>query len=172
MLAGLGRLTRLGGFALIVLAIVLAVQAAAATNIISASAVADDTFPITANDIKPPECAALNLTSIIAGNGSVTGTNNATLIFGGPGNDRLKGGNGDDCIVGGDGNDELTGNNGNDVLIGGNGNDTLIGKNDDDTLYGGPGSDTFSPDGGFDTCYAGGGVDLQILLSGCESIHP
>ena len=172
MLARLGRLTRLCGVVLVTCAVALAIHASAATNTVADSAVGETTIPISANDFKPPECAALDLTDIVTGNGTVNGNNSASLIIGGSGNDRLSGGNGDDCIVGGDGDDDLTGNNGNDVLIGGNGNDRLTGSNGNDFLYGGPGSDTFTPGNGFDTCFAGGGVDLQILLSGCESIHP
>jgi Ca2+-binding RTX toxin-like protein len=170
MLASLGRLTRLCGILLVALAVVTAIQGSAATNIISASAVGSATIPITANQIKPPECAALNLTGIISGNGSVNATNNSTLILGGPGNDRLRGGNGDDCIVGGAGNDDLTGNNGNDVLLGGDGLDSLTGSNDNDVLYGGPGLDVFNGGNGIDVCHAGGGLDVVFL--GCESILP
>ncbi len=143
MLAGLGRLTRLCGVMLGAMAVVLAVQASAATNIISASAVSSKTFPITANDVKPPECAALNLTGVTIGSGKFSSGNGPSLVIGGNGADTIRGGNGPDCIVGGSGNDALDGNNGDDVLLGGPGDDNIDGGPGNDICYGGPGNDTF-----------------------------
>jgi len=76
----------------------------------------------TANQLKPPACAALNLTNITYGGG---GGNQNTLVLGTAGNDTLVGAAGNDCLVGGTGNDRLIGNGGIDVCLGGPGNDVL-----------------------------------------------
>jgi len=83
---------------------------------------------ITANDLKPAACSAINLTNIVICSptgGICNGTNGNDLMLGGPSNDSIRGKNGTDCIIGGDGDDDITGNNGSDVCIGGPGNDTF-----------------------------------------------
>lgn len=98
------------------------------------------TQSITANDLKPPECAGLNLSNVIdSGNG---GSGN-DLILGGTNADTITGGDGDDCILGGDGSDDLDGGSGNDILLGGNDDDTLTGNTgSSDECYGESGTDT------------------------------
>jgi Ca2+-binding RTX toxin-like protein len=98
---------------------------ATATNIVPSSRAgsASGARP-TANQLKPPECAALDLDRIAVGGGG-GGGGMSSLILGGPGNDTLVGAGGNDCIVGGAGNDRLIGNGGTDVCIGGPGNDNL-----------------------------------------------
>lgn len=64
---------------------------------------------ITANDLKPPECAGLDLTNIVTGGGAVSGTPANDLILGSAGSDTLDSLGGNDCLVGGDGNDLLFG---------------------------------------------------------------
>jgi Ca2+-binding RTX toxin-like protein len=110
--------------ALVALALI-AVGAVTATNTVSSSW-ADDTAQggPTANDMKPPECASLDL-SVISGGGGGGGGGQSALILGTPGNDRLNGAAGDDCLVGGAGDDNLKGNAGYDVCLGGPGNDTF-----------------------------------------------
>jgi Ca2+-binding RTX toxin-like protein len=81
--------------------------------------------PITANHLKPPQCAALNLTVIVIGSGNFSGTNANDLILGGPLRDTMDGGGGNDCILGGGGDDSLRGDQGTDVCIGGPGNDSF-----------------------------------------------
>ena len=76
--------------------------------------------PPTANELKPPACAALNLTVIVVGSGA---GGQAALVLGTAGNDNLVGGAQGDCLVGGDGNDRLNGGPGTDVCIGGAGVD-------------------------------------------------
>ncbi|MBE9479372.1 MAG: hypothetical protein IMY80_05345 [Chloroflexi bacterium] len=133
------RLFRFAGIFLIVLIAVNVASAFAAANSVPASRLDDDSFPITANALKPAECAALNLTNIVvAGNG----TAGNDLILGTAGNDTLRGGDGDDCIVGGSGDDRLDGQRGNDILLGQDGNDRLRGSQDTDICDGGAGTDT------------------------------
>jgi hypothetical protein len=103
-------------------AAVVALSAVTAANTVPASRADSVARPVTANDLKPPECAALNLVEIRVGGGSGGGN---SLVLGTAGNDNLVGASGDDCLVGGGGNDKLTGNAGNDVCIGGPGTDTF-----------------------------------------------
>jgi Ca2+-binding RTX toxin-like protein len=103
------------------------------------SGVDNITRPITANDLKPPECAALDLSNIIAGESGTAGND---LILGTANDDTLTGGDGDDCILGGSGNDNLAGGNDNDILLGGNGDDILTGGPGTDECYGESGTDT------------------------------
>lgn len=79
----------------------------------------------TANQLKPSQCAALNLTAIVVGSGTINGTGAADLILGGAGADSLRGRGGADCLVGGGGNDFLRGDGGTDICIGGPGADTF-----------------------------------------------
>jgi len=135
------RLTWLGLLALILFSAVLAL---AATNTVPESGADDTNRPITANALKPPECAGLTLTSVIAGSGNINGGAGSSLILGSSGVDTIRGQNGTDCILGGGGNDDLRGQGGNDVLLGGPGNDILNGGAGTDACYGGSGTDTFT----------------------------
>jgi Ca2+-binding RTX toxin-like protein len=101
------------------------VSAFAAAITVPSTRLMDRSFVPDANDLKPPECAGLNLINIVTGSGVINGTQDNDLILGDVGDDKLQGKNGDDCLVGGDGDDNLTGNNGWDVCIGGAGNDTF-----------------------------------------------
>jgi Ca2+-binding RTX toxin-like protein len=133
------RLFRFAGIFLIALIAVNVASAFAAANSVPATRLDDDTLPITANDLKPSECAALNLTTIVvAGNG----TAGNDLILGTAGNDSLRGSDGDDCIVGGGGDDTLDGQKGNDIVLGQDGNDSLKGSQDTDICDGGAGTDS------------------------------
>lgn len=94
-----------------------------AANVVTGSRVGAARAALTANQLKPPECAALDLAQIrIGGRGG--GAQN-TLVLGTAGNDRLTGGNGNDCLVGGAGNDFLRGRRGTDVCLGGPGFDVF-----------------------------------------------
>jgi Ca2+-binding RTX toxin-like protein len=109
-----------------VCALVLSVGAAlTATNTVASSRLGENRRGVTANDLKPPECAALNLTTVVAGTGNVNGTGANDLIVGGPGDDKLKGKGGNDCMLGGGGDDDIAGNGGGDICIGGPGVDTF-----------------------------------------------
>jgi len=98
--------------------------ASTATNVIEASRAGQQNRPITANDLKPPECAALDLQEIrVAGGGG--GAGHAGLLLGRSGDDRLIGGGGRDCILGGAGDDSINAGGGDDICIGGPGIDTF-----------------------------------------------
>lgn len=102
-------------------------NAVAASNSVPVTRLTNQAFAITANALKPPECAALNLSAIYIGT-AVKGTGANDLLLGTAGADNLGGGGGSDCVLGGDGDDKLNGGKGNgDVCIGGPGNDTFKG---------------------------------------------
>jgi Ca2+-binding RTX toxin-like protein len=111
---------------LLVLPVALALAAATAftaTNVVAGSKAGVASSGVSANALKPPECAALDLTEV---RGPVSGGSNASaLIIGTSGNDSINGNGGDDCILGGAGDDVLRGNGGNDVCVGGPGLDTF-----------------------------------------------
>jgi len=73
---------------------------------------------ITANSLKPAQCATLSLTNLVTGSGDFSGTGGADLILGGPAAQTIKGSGGGDCIVGGGGADRLQGQGGGDICIG------------------------------------------------------
>jgi Ca2+-binding RTX toxin-like protein len=124
---------------LIALIAVSTASAFAAANSVPASRLDDDSFSITANNLKPVECNGLNLTTIVVAGDGTAGND---LILGTAGNDTLRGSDGDDCIVGGGGDDTLDGQKGNDVLLGQDGNDSLKGSQDTDICNGGAGIDS------------------------------
>jgi Ca2+-binding RTX toxin-like protein len=134
-------LYRMVWLGLLVLILISIFSAFATSVTVPVSRVGDMTYPITANDLKPPECAGLDLTNVVVGS---NGGPDNDLILGSANADTLAGGEGDDCIVGGGDNDTLMGENGNDVLVGGSGDDTLNGGADsNDVCYGGDGTDSF-----------------------------
>jgi Ca2+-binding RTX toxin-like protein len=113
----------------------------AASNAIGESGADVDSFPITANDLKPTECAALDLISIVASDGDFRGTDQNELVLGGAGADKIDSKGGNDCVLGGGGDDELKGQDEDDVILGGPGNDKLDGGKQYDVCYGGTGTD-------------------------------
>lgn len=107
------------------LIILFAVMGAFATsNTIPFTYLDDESSPITANDLAPSECSAINLTNVVVISGSGNGTNGNDLLLGSTGNDSIRGRGGDDCIVGGGGDDFIHGGNGTDVCNGGTGTDS------------------------------------------------
>ena len=113
------------GLATVLLVLTFGV-AMTATNVVPPSrAGSTDAGPPTANQLKPPECAALNLIRVVVGAGPTPGTGWADLMIGSPGADTMAGRGNDDCILGGAGDDYLRGDGGKDVCIGGPGNDTF-----------------------------------------------
>jgi Ca2+-binding RTX toxin-like protein len=134
----------------IVLALILVsiFDALATANQVGVTATDDLRVVIDANALKPPECAALNLSIIIAGSGTFSGGGTSGLILGSAGADTIKGQGGSDCVLGGGGNDDLRGGSGTEVLIGGPGADTLNGGPGNDVCYGNSGTVS---DGGIDT---------------------
>jgi Ca2+-binding RTX toxin-like protein len=137
-----------------VLVLVSIFDALAAANLVVATGADDLRTPITANALKPPECAALNLTTVIVGSGSFNGGGSNALILGSAGADTIRGQGGNDCIIGGGGNDDLRGGNGTEVLIGGPGADTLNGGAGADVCY------------GYNATTSGGGIDT---FTNCET---
>ena len=138
MIHSLYRLVWLGLLTLILASIF---SAFAASVTVPPSKLDDRIYTISANDLKPPECAALDLTNVIAGGNGGSGND---LILGTSNADTFAGGDGDDCILGGGDNDSLNGGNGVDVLLGGDGDDTLSGDDGpSDECYGENGTDSF-----------------------------
>lgn len=100
--------------------------ASAAANYIPPSHLTSQSFGVDANALKPPQCAGINLTTILVGSGRIKGKNRDELILGSPLNDTITSGKkGDDCILGGGGDDDITGNGSTSICIGGPGNDTF-----------------------------------------------
>ncbi len=132
------RLVTLG---LLILTLMTMSLAMAAANTVPPSAVDDQSFPITANDLKPSSCAGLNLSAVVVGSGLVFGTAANELVLGRGGLDVIAAGGGDDCVLGGGSADLLFGGTGNDVLLGMGGNDFLYGGAGTDVCDGGSGSD-------------------------------
>lgn len=106
-----------------ILVVALVGTALTAANVIASSRAGITNTGVTANDLKPLACAALNLTAV---RGPAPGGGNASqLIIGTAAGETLQGNGGDDCILGAGGNDVIRGNGGNDVCIGGAGTDTF-----------------------------------------------
>jgi len=117
--------------------------------------------PITPNDLKPPECASINVDNLVVGSGNIKGTDNDDLILGSSGDDRInptkKGDrNTTNCIVAGAGDDDIRGKDRDEIILGGPGNDDIRGGDGYDICYAGPGDDWFKD---CEVCYGGGGND-------------
>lgn len=121
-------------------------SAFSASNTVSPSRLGSRTAVINANALKPPECAALNLTRLVILARGDAPSAQSELIIGTPGNETISGAGGTDCILGGGGNDTLRGGAGIDILFGGPGNDHLDGGggNGDACYGGGQAGDTFN----------------------------
>lgn len=104
-----------------------------AENAVSPSRAAQLDTAIGPNDVKPPECSSINLTSKVAGSGIIVGTADPDLVSGSSADDTIDGAGGDDCIVGGAGADTINGSGGSDVCIGGAGTDVF--DPDCETVY-------------------------------------
>ena len=148
------RASILGTLLLALLSLILAFPA---TNSVPTTHEAFDTQPITANDLKPPQCSGINLVNIRTGNGTPAND----LILGSAGNDIMNAQGGDDCILGGDGGDRLRGARGADIILAGAGNDILIGNRGDDILYGQSGDDDLRGGRQTDICDGGTGTDTS-----------
>jgi len=129
-------------------------DALAATNLVGSTGADDLRVVINANALKPPECAALNLSGVVVGSGSFNGGGSNALILGSAGADTIRGQGGSDCVIGGGGDDDLRGGAGTEVLIGGPGADTLRGGLGSDVCY------------GYSGTVGGGGIDTFV---GCET---
>jgi Ca2+-binding RTX toxin-like protein len=96
----------------------LLVFAFSASNTVPVSHAGQSVRSIGAQDIAPPECAGMGLTTVIT-NGAGSAGND--LVLGTAAGETLNGNNGNDCLVGGGGDDFLKGGSGTDVCIGGGG---------------------------------------------------
>jgi Ca2+-binding RTX toxin-like protein len=108
----------------LVVLVALTSFAMTATIVIEPSLLGWGSSAITANDLKPPECAALDLDGIRPPQGG-GGAGGAALVLGTAGDDRIVTGGHDDCILGGAGDDSINAGGGFDVCIGGPGFDTF-----------------------------------------------
>jgi Ca2+-binding RTX toxin-like protein len=104
---------------LLLLAVANLVTAIADANTVPPISLGDQSRALTANDVKPPECAGLDLVDVIGGSGIIDGTPGNDLILGSPGVDTIFGAGGDDCILGRGGADTLDGGPGEDICSGG-----------------------------------------------------
>jgi hypothetical protein len=98
--------------------------ATTATIVVEESVVGIGAAAITPNELKPSECAALDLEDIRPPQGG-GGAGGAALTLGTADADRIVTGGHDDCILGGAGNDSINAGGGFDVCIGGPGADTF-----------------------------------------------
>lgn len=115
---------RYGSATLVALAIgLLSVGAAVGGgNIVPASIVTSYQVAITADTLKPVECAGITQTTVVAG---ITGTAGADLLLGSTAADTMSASGGNDCVLGGGGNDSINCGSGTDVALGGPGTDTF-----------------------------------------------
>jgi Ca2+-binding RTX toxin-like protein len=88
-----------------------------ASNSLPATKLGQSVVSVTANDLKPADCASVSVTNVVTGGGTVNGSSGNDLILGSSGDDTIDGSSGDDCIVGGAGADTITGSAGS-VCIG------------------------------------------------------
>jgi Ca2+-binding RTX toxin-like protein len=112
-------------YSILILILISAVTAIAATNTVPSTRVTNRGEYISINNLKPAACASMDLTHLVTGSGVITGTAGSDLILGSSGADVIDGLGGNDCILGGGGDDALTGNDGNDICLRGTGNDIL-----------------------------------------------
>ncbi len=91
------NLTRLA-LAFIAAATFVLVTGVAASNIVPPSHASATFQGVTANDLKPAACAALNLSVVVVGAGDSAATANQ-LLLAGPAITTVTGGHGSDCIV-------------------------------------------------------------------------
>lgn len=103
-----------------------AVHSVAQANVVPTSRLGTSTIPITANALKPAACAALNLTGLVTGSGTITGGGQNELILGSAAADSIDARPGNDCVVAGGGADLLTGGSGTDVCVGGPDTDIFV----------------------------------------------
>lgn len=144
------------------------VTAAASTIAVPVGSVTDVSSAVTADDMKPVECAGITLTSVVVGSGTFNGVGNTNeLILGSASADTINALLGDDCVLAGGGADSVNGAAGADVILGQAGNDTLNGGPGNDELYGGAGDDALDGDAGIDVCTGGG--DPGDTFTQCET---
>ena len=113
------------------------------------------------------------VSTILAGDDSVVGSQISDILTGWAGNDVIVAGDGEDRINSGSGNDTVNGNAGNDTiqevsginyLRGDEGNDSIVGGNGFDDINGNTGNDTINAGSG--DSWAVGGKDNDSLAGG------
>ncbi len=104
----------------VLIAVLGLVHGSTTANSIPPSRAGISYHPTTAQQLAPPECAGMVLTSVAWGdNGTLNGTNGNELLIGSDNTNRINGRNGDDCLVIGARKDNrLDGGPGNDVCVG------------------------------------------------------
>jgi Ca2+-binding RTX toxin-like protein len=100
------------------LLVALLVFAFSAANTVPASHAGRSQQAIAVQDIAPPQCAGMGLTTLITNGNGGAGND---LVLGTAAGETLNGNNGDDCLVGGGGDDFLKAGSGTDVCLGGGG---------------------------------------------------
>ena len=79
------------------------VSGVAASNSMPSTRASDLTATITANDLKPPECASISLSVVVTI--SAPATSASSLVLGTGASETYTAGNGSNCILGGGGSD-------------------------------------------------------------------
>jgi Ca2+-binding RTX toxin-like protein len=118
------QIPRIAAIVLIIIIVLGAFNAIAASNTVPTSRAYEDSFGISPNDLKPSDCT-MNISNITTGSGLIFGTAANDLIMGSTSGDIIFGAGGNDCIAGGAGNDWILGGAGTDVCIGGPGSNTF-----------------------------------------------
>lgn len=112
-------------WAMLLLAVVVlgtfVVSVATAANTVPGSKATVADHAVTANQLKPTQCANVDLANVVTGGLIVTGTSSNDLVLGSATSTALEGGAGDDCLVGGLLGETLVGGAGYDICIGGSG---------------------------------------------------
>lgn len=111
------NLTRLA-LALTAAATFVLMTGVAASNIVPPSHAGATSQVVTANDLKPAQCGALNLSVVVTGPGDSGATANQ-LLLAGPSATTVVGGSGDDCIVASTSVATIDGGTGTNVCFGG-----------------------------------------------------
>lgn len=119
------RTGRFGVLALVGVLSASLITALTATNSVPATRADHNLLSIGPNDLKPPDCAGITVTTLLTGSGTFSGTGASELVLGGSGADTITAGGGNDCILGGGGDDSIQGQLGTDVCIGGPGTDSF-----------------------------------------------
>jgi hypothetical protein len=90
-----------------------------ATAVVPVSYAVQNTRAIGAADLKPSDCAALTLSSIVKGTGSISsvGNGNGELVLASAANDTITVKGGNECVVGGAGTDSVNVLNGTAVCV-------------------------------------------------------
>lgn len=108
---------RLAPLALIAAVSAVTIDGVTAANSVPTSRLGISSVTRTIQQLAPPQCSGITLTSLVIGSGTFAGTTDSDLILGSVGVDLINGGGGDDCIIGGGGIDALTGGLGTDICL-------------------------------------------------------